>query len=45
MTFLICVVGLIIGKKAGEQLPIKAIFIGGIILIFLGIEIFVRSLI
>ncbi len=45
MTFLICVVGLIIGKKAGEQLPNKAIFIGGIILIFLGIEIFVRSLI
>lgn len=43
VTFAICVIGLKIGKKAGEKLAGKANILGGIILIGIGIEIFVKG--
>ena len=43
VTFVICMSGLIIGKKAGNQLSSKATVLGGIILIGIGIEIFVKG--
>ncbi len=42
-TFLICFVGIEIGKKAGTKLAGKAGIFGGIILIFIGVEIFVKG--
>ena len=42
-TFLICVSGLAIGKKAGTKLAGKATVLGGIILIAIGIEIFITG--
>ena len=44
VTFIICFCGLFIGKKAGTKLAGKAGILGGSILIFIGIEIFVTSL-
>ena len=44
VTFVICFAGLQIGKKAGTRLAGKAGILGGAILIFIGIEIFVSSL-
>lgn len=43
VTFLICMVGLFIGKKAGSCLSGKAGIVGGAILIFIGLEIFITS--
>lgn len=43
-TFFICYAGLFIGKKAGTKLSGKAGILGGIILIFIGIEIFTSSI-
>lgn len=43
VTFVICALGLSIGKKAGTKLGGKAEILGGVILIFIGIEIFVKS--
>ena len=43
-TFAICMGGIIIGKKAGTKLANKAGILGGSILIFIGLEIFVTSL-
>ena len=43
VTFAICMSGLIIGKKAGNHLSSKATVFGGIILIGIGIEIFVKG--
>src|SRR5574344_1868932 len=43
VTFIICMVGLLIGKKVGEKLSGKAEIFGGIILIAIGIEIFVKG--
>lgn len=43
-TFVICVAGLKIGKKAGEKLSEKATLVGGIILIAIGVEIFVKGI-
>lgn len=45
VTFLICFVGLIIGKKAGTKLAGKADILGGAILIFIGLEIFISNMI
>lgn len=45
VTFLICMVGIIIGKKFGTKLSGKAGILGGCILIFIGIEIFVKGVI
>ncbi|MCR4714308.1 MAG: manganese efflux pump MntP family protein [Treponemataceae bacterium] len=44
VTFLICMAGLVVGKKAGAHLGSKATLFGGIILVGIGIEIFVKSL-
>lgn len=43
VTFVICLVGLLIGKAAGKNLSGRAQIFGGFILIFIGIEIFVRG--
>lgn len=43
VTFVICTLGVIIGKKAGTKLSGKAGILGGAILIFIGIEIFVKG--
>lgn len=44
VTFLICLAGLAIGKKAGTKFSGKANILGGVILILIGIEIFVSRL-
>ena len=44
ITFAICTAGLIIGKKFGTKLAGKAGILGGAILIFIGIEIFVSNI-
>ncbi len=43
VTFLICIAGLVFGKKLGEKFSDKATVIGGLILIGIGIEIFIKS--
>lgn len=43
VTFVICVGGLLIGRKAGTRLSWKASILGGCILIAIGIEIFVKG--
>ncbi|MCM1167771.1 MAG: manganese efflux pump MntP family protein [Lachnospiraceae bacterium] len=45
VTFVICIAGLLIGKKFGTKLSGKAQILGGVILICIGIEIFVKGLI
>lgn len=42
VTFVICVSGVFIGKKFGTKLSNKASILGGTILIFIGIEIFIK---
>jgi len=43
VTFFICCAGVWIGKKAGDRLAGKAGILGGGILIFIGLEIFITS--
>ena len=43
VTFFICFWGLEIGKKVGTKLAGKASILGGVILIFIGLEIFVTG--
>lgn len=43
VTFVICTAGLVIGRKAGTKLAGKAGILGGVILIFIGLEIFITS--
>lgn len=43
VTFAICFGGLAIGKKAGTKLANRAGVLGGVILVFIGLEIFVTS--
>lgn len=43
VTFAICFAGLVIGRKAGTKLAGKAGILGGAILIFIGLEIFITS--
>lgn len=43
VTFFICMGGLILGKKVGTKLAGKAAILGGSILIFIGLEIFVTG--
>ena len=43
LTFFICFAGIAIGKTAGTKLKNKAGILGGIILIFIGLEIFITS--
>lgn len=45
VTFVLCLAGLAIGKKFGTKLAGKATILGGIILIAIGIEIFVKAFI
>lgn len=45
VTFIICMFGLIIGKKFGTKLSNKASILGGVILIGIGLEIFITSFI
>ena len=45
VTFVICVGGLLIGRKAGTKLSWKASVLGGCILIAIGIEIFLKGVI
>lgn len=44
VTFLICFTGLLLGKRAGTVLAGKAGILGGCILIFIGLEIFITGL-
>ena len=44
VTFLICFAGIAIGKRAGNALAGKAGIFGGIILIFIGFEIFITGI-
>ena len=45
VTFVICMCGVFIGKKFGTALSGKASIFGGLILVFIGLEIFISSLI
>ena len=44
VTFVICMGGLEIGKKAGTKLAGRASIVGGVILIFIGLEVFISNL-
>lgn len=43
VTFILCLTGLIIGKKFGTRLANKATILGGLILIVIGFEIFITA--
>lgn len=43
VTFIICTAGVIIGKKFGNHLAGKAGILGGVILIFIGLKIFIEG--
>lgn len=43
VTFIICMAGLVIGKKFGTKLANKASILGGVILIAIGLEIFITG--
>lgn len=43
VTFVICLIGIIIGRKAGTHMAGKAGILGGAILVFIGLEIFIGS--
>ena len=45
VTFAICIVGVKIGKAVGMKLARRASVLGGAILIFIGLEIFIKNLI
>lgn len=42
VTFAICVVGLRLGKRAGNKLSGRANILGGVILLFIGLEFFIK---
>lgn len=44
VTFIICMIGLILGKRFGTRFAGKASILGGVILIGIGIEIFLSSI-
>ena len=44
VTFALCVVGVVLGKKFGMKFSNKATAIGGIILVIIGLEIFITGL-
>lgn len=44
VTFIICILGLILGKKFGTKLAGKANILGGVILIGIGLEIFITGI-
>ncbi|MBQ4574468.1 MAG: manganese efflux pump [Clostridia bacterium] len=45
LTFFICLAGVVIGKTVGTKLTGKASIFGGVILIIIGVQIFVKSFI
>lgn len=45
VTFILCLICIFIGKKFGTKFENKAVIFGGIILIFIGLEIFISSFI
>ena len=45
VTFAICMIGLYLGKKFGTKLAGKASILGGIILVCIGLEIFIKGVI
>ena len=44
VTFVICVGGLLLGKTFGTRLAGKASILGGVILIFIGLEVFLKGI-
>lgn len=44
VTFFICVAGLVIGKKFGMRLAKRASVLGGILLVGIGIEVFIKGI-
>ena len=44
VTFIICMAGLAIGKRFGTKLSGRAQILGGVILIAIGVEIFIRGI-
>ncbi|MBR4168718.1 MAG: manganese efflux pump, partial [Lachnospiraceae bacterium] len=44
VTFIICLAGLMIGKKIGTKIAGKASIFGGILLILIGLEIFIKGM-
>ena len=44
VTLVICLIGLLFGKKIGNKLSSIATIIGGVILILIGIEVFVKGI-
>ena len=44
VTFLICLSGLLLGKKVGERLSGRAEIVGGAILVIIGLEIFLKNI-
>ena len=44
VTFGLCLIGLHLGRKLGEKATSRAVLVGGVILILVGIEIFVKGL-
>ena len=44
VTYIISITGIVIGKKAGTKLSSKAAVLGGVILIAIGIEIFIKGI-
>lgn len=44
VTFIICMIGLMLGRKVGVRLADKAGILGGSILLFIGLEIFISGL-
>ena len=45
VTFMICIIGIFIGRKVGDKFSTKAQILGGIILIGIGLEIFISGVI
>ena len=45
VTFIICMTGLLLGGRAGKAIPGRAQLAGGILLILIGIEIFVKGMV
>ena len=43
VTFIICMLGVFIGKKGGTRLSGKASILGGVILVVIGVTIFIKS--
>ena len=44
VTFIICMAGLMLGKKFGTRLSDRAQILGGVILIVIGVEIFIKGI-